>query len=363
MLFDSVKPFNSMPLLPPEFELETKIVLKQLSVSHRHLAELKGIAQTIPNRAILISTLALQEAKDSSAIENIITTHDQLYKSDLFADQYESPAAKEVHRYARALVQGFNLIKDDKLLTVNRIIEIQKFLEDNDAGIRKIPGTVLKNSRTGETIYTPPDDPSVIIEALNNLEKYINDEEFHKVDLLIKMAVIHYQFETIHPFFDGNGRTGRIINVLYLVLHNLLEMPILYPSRFIIENKADYYRLINEVRTKNNWGEWVLFFLFGIQITAIDSIKLILEIKMLMSEYKIKIRSELPKIYSQDLLNLLFKHPYTKIEYVMNDLKVTRITATKYLNQLTDNGLLTKHKPGRNLYYVNEPLLELLGRK
>jgi len=363
MLFDPAKPFNSMPLLPPEFELETKVILKQLAVSHRYLAELKGIAQTIPNRSILISTLALQEAKDSSAIENIITTHDELYKSDLFADQFESPAAKEVRRYAKALVQGFNLIKNDKLLTVNRIIEIQKVLEDNDAGVRKIPGTVLKNTKTGETIYTPPDDLRVIIEALSNLEKYINDDKFHEVDPLIKMAVIHYQFETIHPFFDGNGRTGRIMNVLYLVANDLLEMPVLYLSRFIIEYKADYYRLINEVRTKNNWEEWVLFILFAVQITAIDSIKLILKIKILMSEYKTKIRSELPKIYSQELLNLLFRHPYTKIEYVMNDLKVTRITATKYLNQLTDNGLLTKHKLGRNIYFVNDALFDLFVKK
>jgi Fic family protein len=363
MLFDPAKPFNSMPLLPPEFDLETKVILKQLIVAHKNLAELKGIVQTIPDRSILIRTLALQEAKDSSAIENIITTHDELYKSNLFADEIDSPAAKEVSRYAKALVQGFNLIKDDKLLTVNRITEIQKVLEDNDAGIRRIPGTVLKNTKTGETIYTPPDDPRVIFDALSNLAKYINDDEFHKVDPLIKMAVIHYQFETIHPFFDGNGRTGRIMNVLYLVANDLLEMPVLYLSRFIIEYKADYYRLINEVRTKNNWEEWVLFILFAVQITAIDSIKLILKIKILMSEYKTKIRSELPKIYSQELLNLLFRHPYTKIEYVMNDLKVTRITATKYLNQLTDNGLLTKHKLGRNIYFVNDALFDLFVKK
>lgn len=363
MLFDPVKPFNSIPLLPPEFDLETKVILKQLAVAHRYLAELKGIAQTIPDRSILIRTLALQEAKDSSAIENIITTHDELYKSDLFADQFESPAAKEVHRYAKALVQGFNLIKDDKLLTVNRIIEIQKVLEDNDAGVRKIPGTVLKNTKTGETIYTPPDDPRVIIEALSNLEKYINDDEFHKVDPLIKMAVIHYQFETIHPFFDGNGRTGRIINVLYLVLNHLLEMPVLYLSRYIIENKPEYYELLNEVRTKNSWEAWVLFFLFGVSITSMKSIVLIKSMKALMREYETKIGNELPKIYSQDLLNLLFGHPYTKIEYVMNDLKVTRITATKYLNQLTDIGLLTKHKLGRNIYFVNDSLFDLFVKK
>jgi Fic family protein len=363
MSINPENPFNSIPHLPPEFDLETKSVLKQLAVSHRYLAELKGIAQTIPNRSILINTLTLQEAKESSAIENIITTHDELYKSDLFADQIENPAAKEVHRYAKALTQGFNLILEDKLLTVNRIVEIQKVLEDNDAGIRKLPGTILKSTKTGETIYTPPDDPRVVVEALSNLEKYINDEEFHKVDPLIKMAVIHYQFESIHPFYDGNGRTGRIINVLYLVLNNLLETPVLYLSRFIIENKSDYYRLLNEVRTKNNWEEWVMFFLNGVQITAINSINLIKEIKWLMSEYKTKIRSELPKIYSKDLLNLLFRHPYTKIDFVIRVLKVTRITATKYLNELTEKGLLTKHKLGRNIYFVNDRLFELFVKK
>jgi len=363
MFFDPTKPFNSIPLLPPEFELETKEVLKQLAVSHRYLAELKGIAQTIPNRTILISTLALQEAKNSSAIENIITTHDELYKSDLFSDQFESPASKAVHRYSKALIHGYNLVKDDKILSLNKILAIQQILEDNDAGIRKLPGTVLKNTRTGVTTYTPPDNPDVILNALGNLERYINDPDIHKVDPLIKMAVIHYQFEAIHPFFDGNGRTGRIINVLYLVLNNLLEMPVLYLSRYIIENKADYYRLLNEVRTKNNWEEWILYMLTAVQVTAEDSIILIKEIKALISEYKFKMRGELPKIYSQDLLNLLFRHPYTKIEFVMNDLGVSRITATKYLNELTEKGLLTKNKLGRNIYYVNKPLFDLFVTK
>lgn len=363
MFFDPTKPFNSIPLLPPDFELETEKVLEQLDISHRYLAELKRISRTIANNSFLLNTLALREAKSSSAIENIFTVYDELYKYDLFSDQVESPASNQVLRYSKALIYGYNLIKKDKKLSISKILSIKQILEDNDAEVRKVPGTVLKNIRTGATAYTPPDDPNVILNALRNLEKYINDQDFQNVDPLIKMAVIHYQFEAIHPFFDGNGRTGRIINVLYLVLNNLLEMPVLYLSRYIIENKADYYRLLNEVRTKNNWEEWILYILTAVQVTAEDSIILIKEIKALISEYKFKMRGELPKIYSQDLLNLLFRHPYTKIEFVMNDLGVSRITATKYLNELTEKGLLTKNKLGRNIYYVNKPLFDLFVTK
>lgn len=362
MLFDPLKPFNSIPLLPPDIKLETNKVLEQLAASHWYLAELKRNSQTIAEKSVLINTFAFREAKTSSAIENIITTYNELFMSDLFPDQIESPAANAVNRYAKALIQGFNLIKKDKLLTGNKIIEIQKVLQDNDTGVRKIPATVLKNSKTGDTIFTPPDDPGAITEAFGNLEKYINNKEFHKVDPLIKMAVIHYQFETIHPFFDGNGRTGRIINVLYLILNNLLDFPVISLSRYFIEKKADYYRLLNEVRTRDNLENWIMFILKAVQFTAEDSISFITEIKALMNEFKFKIWNELPKIYSQDLLYLLFKHPYINIEIGLNDLRMSRLTVTNYLNELTETGLLTRNKLGRSLYYVNKPLLELFER-
>lgn len=363
MNFDPLKPFNRIPMLPPEVDIETREVMRQLSNSSRFLAELKGIAKTIPNRSILISTLVLQEAKDSSEIENIVTTHDELYKSEIFVEQVKNPAIKEVRRYVSALVQGYELIKDDKLLTMNRIIEIQKVLEDNDAGIRRVTGTNLKNTKTDEVIYTPPDDPLVIDNALSNLEKYVNNPDMHDLNPLIKMAVIHYQFETIHPFYDGNGRTGRIMNVLYLVINDLLEMPVLYLSRFIVENKAEYYRLLNEVRINDSWEEWILFMLKAVEITSKQSIELVKSIGQLMANFKKKIRDELPRIYSQDLLNLIFKYPYTKIDHVVKTLGVTRITASKYLEELTNKGLLIKHKIGKQNYYINDQLMGIFLKR
>lgn len=363
MNFDPLKPFNNIPMLPPKVDLETKKVMRQLSESNRFLAELKGVAKTIPNRSILISTLVLQEAKDSSEIENIVTTHDELYKSEIFVEQNKNPAIKEVQRYASALEQGYELIKDDKLLTINRIIEIQKVLEDNDAGIRRVTGTNLKNTKTDEVIYTPPDDPLTMDKALSNLEKYVNNPDMHDLNPLIKMAVIHYQFETIHPFYDGNGRTGRIMNVLYLVINDLLEMPVLYLSRFIVENKSEYYRLLNEVRINDSWEDWILFMLKAVEITSKQSIELVKSIGQLMANFKKKIRDELPRIYSQDLLNLIFKYPYTKIDHVIKSLGVTRITASKYLEALTDKGLLVKHKIGKQNYYINDQLMDIFLKR
>ena len=232
-------------------------------------------------------------------------------------------------------------------------------MEQNDAGFRKVPGTALINQTTGETVFTPPQDYDSIVELMDNLVKYLNDDKLYDVDPLVKMAIFHHQFETIHPFYDGNGRTGRIINILYLVLSGLLDLPILYLSRFIIKNKNDYYRLLQEVRLNNNWEEWIIFILEGIEQTAKDTIVLIEEIKNLMQRYKHGIRNDLPKLYSQDLLNNLFRHPYTKIEFVMNDLQVSRLTAVKYLEQLVSKNYLIKEKIGRSNYYINEPLFSL----
>jgi len=351
-----------MDRLPLSKDIETKTVAKKLTEAHRALAELKGIVSIIPNKNILINTLGIQEAKDSSAIENIITTHDDLYKAELNFDNFQEPNTKEVQSYIAALKKGFSLISESGMLTINDILEIQSVLEKNDAGFRKVSGTVLRNSATGKIIYTPPQDYKTILDLMSNLEKYLNDDSLCGFDPLVKMAVIHYQFESIHPFYDGNGRTGRIINILYLVMKGLLNIPVLYLSRYIIEHKMEYYKLLQDIRETGDWEKWLLFILSGIEQTSIETIVLIKEIQKAMLELKHKIRAEY-KFYSQELLNNLFKHPYTKIEFLENDLGVSRITAANYLNKLAQDGILKKEKLKTGNYYINEKLFELLTRK
>lgn len=345
--------------LPLNIDFETKKVLKALPAAHAALAELKGVSATIPNQNILINTLGLQEAKDSSAIENIITTHDDLYKSGLELNTYRSQYAKEVQNYISALKKGYELVSGTGLLTNNNIIQIQAVLEENQAGFRKLPGTALKNASTGETIYTPPQNYDEIMRLMANLEQYINDSSIQDCDPLIKMAVIHFQFESIHPFYDGNGRTGRIINILYLIMQKLQSLPVLYLSNYIIKNKQDYYRLLQEVREKDSWEEWLLFMIKGVEQTARETIELIIKIRELMLDYKHRLRDNY-KFYSQDLLNNLFKHPYTKIEFIVNDLGVSRLTAANYLNKLANDKMLRKEKLGTGNYYINTELFNLL---
>lgn len=348
-----------VPELPPDVDLETKAVLKQAVKSSRALAELKGISKTIPNQSILISTLPLLEAKDSSEIENIITTHDEIYKQELFRNNMQSPAAKEVSNYNDALQTGYGKVKETGLLTNNQILEIQSLLERNKTGFRKMPGTELKNQATGTTIYTPPQNPDDIIRLMANLEKVINDKTFWDIDPLVKMAAIHYQFESIHPFYDGNGRTGRILNILYMVKEGLLELPVLYLSRYIIKNKKEYYTLLQKVRTDKAWEDWILYILGGVEETALFTSQLVTGIRDLMQDYKRRIRSNLGAIYSQDLLNNLFRHPYTKIDYLAKELNRSRQTASKYLDQLVESGLLRKQQIWRQNYYINDALFEL----
>ena len=348
-----------MDNLPPNAELETKLVLKKLASAHRYLAELKGIVSSIPNQAILINTLSLQEAKDSSEVENIITTQDELYKATVFSSPSITPATKEVQHYASALKKGFYLVQKKGLILNSDILEIHKELEQNDAGFRKVSGTALKNERTGETIYTPPQNHKEIVSLMSNLEQFINDDSMCDVDPLIKMAVMHIQFESIHPFYDGNGRTGRILNILYLVNKGLLDIPVLYLSRYITQNKPDYYALLQKTRDTNDWEDWICYMLAGVESTARQTITLVQGIKELMMTYKHRIREELPKIYSQDLVNNLFKHPYTKIEFLEDELNVSRLTARKRLELLTEKGFLEKHRFGKYNYYINVPLVEL----
>ena len=343
-------------------ELETKPVLKKLVLAHRYLAELKGVVATIPNESILLNTLSLQEAQDSSAIENIITTQDEVFKAQLFDEAFAiNPAAKEVSQYAAALRTGVELVQKTGVITSNHIVKIQQVLEQNTAQFRKLPGTALKNSRTGETVYMPPQEHSDILSLMHNLEAYINEDALCPLDPLVKMALIHHQFESIHPFYDGNGRTGRIICILYLFKQELLQVPVLYLSRYIIQNKDEYYRQLQRVRDTGNYEPWLLYMLEGVEQTAMQTIQTVKNIKTLMMDYKTRIRKDLPKIYSQELLNNLFRHPYTKIEYMEKDIGKTRITATKYLDTLTDYGFLEKQRIGKYNYYINEPLMHILA--
>lgn len=351
---------NLLPL-PLDQDLETKKVLKSLVKAHKALAELKGIVEGFPNHPILINTLSLQEAKDSSAIENIITTHDDLYQSDVKNRKFKTLATKEVYNYSDALIFGFEEVKESSLILNTTILDIQSILEENNAGYRKQAGTVLKNDLTGETIYTPPQNYDDIISLMGDLEKFINDNEISDFDPLIKMAIIHHQFESIHPFYDGNGRTGRILNILYLVKEGILDYPVLYLSRYINNNKQKYYQLLQDTRKKDSWEEWILYILEAVEETSIQTIKLISDIKNLMQEFKIKIRTEKEKIYSHELLNNLFRHPYTKIDFVVDELGINRKTASKYLEDLVSIGILSKHKLGKDNYYLNDSLFKLLS--
>ena len=276
----------------------------------------------------------------------------------MLPEAFANPAAKEVLRYRQALRVGFEQVRASGLLTTNHIIEIQGELERNNAGFRTLPGTALKDG-AGNTIYTPPQDPAEIIELMRGLERFMNDDALFEVDPLIKMALVHHQFESIHPFYDGNGRTGRILNVLYLVKQGLLDIPVLYLSSHIVRTKADYYRLLQTVREDDNWEEWVLYLLNAVEQTAGQTLTTIHAIKAALFDYKHRIRDGY-KFYSQDLINNLFTHPYTKIEFVQRDLQVSRITATKYMDALAAGGFVQKQKIGRGNYYVNTALNKVL---
>lgn len=349
---------NSLKMLPPKVELETKNVLKQLARSHRYLAELKGFSDMIPNKNILINAITINEAKDSSEIENIVTTHDELFKT-MSRENYESPAAKEVVNYRSAIWRGYELVKDNGFLSINIIIEIQNLIEPNKGGVRKLPGTILKNQATGEVIYTPPSGKEEILSLLDNLEEYINND-YDNMDPLIKLAVIHYQFESIHPFYDGNGRAGRIINVLYLVLKDLLDSPILYLSKFIIRNKTAYYNLLQKVTAEGKWEEWILFILQGIEETADETLMLVKEMNNLLETTAKEINEKLPSIYSRELVDLIFFEFYTKIGYIEEGLGVSRKTAAKYLSSLEEEGFLVSDKIGRERIYLNEELFKIV---
>lgn len=349
--------------LPPATEdIETLPVYKAYSRALGALSNLKGLAKSMPNQAILIDTIALQEAKASSEIENILTSQDVLYRTEVFPEDSYHPEAKEVSLYRDALLLGFRKLKSTNGLIPNSaLIDMFRLLKGRSNGFRSTPGTALKNQATGEIVYVPPQDANEIVALMTDLERFINDDSLSTLDPLIKMALIHHQFESIHPFPDGNGRIGRILNVLYLTRVGLLDSPILYLSLFINANKPDYYRLLQEVRETGDWESWIIYMLNGIAETSEATLRLVEGIRDQMASTKRRMRSVLPRIYSQDLLNNLFRHPYTRIEFVQEDLNLkARQTASRYLDQLTEHGFVDKHQHGKHNYYVNTALLGLI---
>lgn len=342
--------------IPSPASLEVKVVWQNLAEAHRHLAELKGLCESLPNRAIFLDTLAIQEAKDSSEIENIITTHDELYAYDQSGSA--SPAAKEVQNYIAALKVGFTDVVNSGLIGISTILRVQEEVEQNNAGFRKVPGTVLKNQTTGAVVYEPPQDAVLIERLMTQLVDFIHADD--ELDPLLRMAISHHQFESIHPFYDGNGRTGRILNLLMLQRDGLMDLPVLYLSRYITATKDQYYRLLQSTRETHDWVGWCVYIVKGVALTARSEIRLIRNLRELMQATKQRLRKELPRIYSQELLNNLFRYPYTKIEFVEKDLGVSRITAAKHLDALVASGFVEKRKIGRTNFYINRPLFNLL---
>jgi len=352
-------PYNKLDKLPPLREkVETIEILRQTNKSTAALAELKGIAKTIPNQAMLINAIVLQEAKDSSEIENIITTQDELYKALTVNKTAVSAETKEVVNYRKAIFYGFDLAKDQGFIKVNDIVSIQQKLVENTAGIRSTPGTVLKNDTTSEIVYTPPQEKVEILELLTNFINHYNQQE--DLSPLINLAILHFQFESIHPFYDGNGRTGRILNILYLILNDLIDVPILYLSSYIIENKSEYYRLLNQTNKLGKWEEWIMFMLKAVENTSKNTITRITNIKKQLDSTIIKVQEKASKIYRKELVELLFEQPYSKIEFVVNKLGVERKAASRYLKELESIGVLESQKVGRETLYVNKELIEIL---
>jgi len=359
MSWQAEQPYNHLPLLPPNLDLiETRAVLKACITARAALAELKQAGESIPNQSMLINLLPLLEAKDSSEIENIVTTTDQLFQFSQ-EDKGADHATKEALRYRTALYQGF-LQLDRKPLCGATDIEICSTLKNAEMDVRKVPGTVIGNQATGEIIYTPPVGEQIIRDLLSNWERFLHEED--EIDPLIKMAISHYQFEAIHPFYDGNGRTGRILNVLYLIEQDLLTLPILYLSRYIVHNKQDYYRLLNQVTQSQKWEEWLLFMLRGVEETANWTCDKIAAIKVLMEKTTEYIREELPKVYSYELVQLIFEQPYCRIHNLVERGIAKRQTASVYLKQLVDIGVLQEVATGKEKLFVHPRLMQLMTK-
>lgn len=373
--FDRKIPYNDLPLLPPKADIETKRILRKTVSAGRALAQLNGTLINLPNPRLFLDTIYLQEAKASSEVENIITTNDELYKSLVADRKVENLATKEVLSYKEALWLGLEELKTKPFITTNLCIKIVQCIKQNNASIRNTPGTTLSNAQ-GEVIYTPPSGEQIIREKLANLEKFINepiqstggeeasfDEASRTVDPLIKMAILHYQFEAIHPFSDGNGRTGRILLLLYLQLSGLLDTPAIYLSEYITRNKNEYYRCLRAVTEQNEWEDYILYMLDMVEVTSKKGLKRLNRITAAMEETATEIKKKLPKVYSKDLIEILFRLPYTKRQHLIDEKIGNLKTVGNYLMALEENGFLKSEKVGKEKLYLNLKLLEILESK
>lgn len=355
--FNRKIPYNRLPILPPKTNLETTKVLRKTINASRALAQLNGLLTNLSNPTLFLDTIHLQEAKASSEIENIITTNDDLYKSLVADKKFGNPATKEVINYKEALWNGLQQIETRPFISTNLCVEIVQSIKKNTAGIRTTPGTALKNTN-GETIYTPPTGEAVIREKLNNLETFINGED--AIDPLIKMALMHYQFEAIHPFSDGNGRTGRILLLLYLKIEKLLDTPAIYLSEYIIKNKADYYMKLRMVTENNDWEGWILYMLEMVEYTAKKGLERLRNVTSLMEQMATEIKETLPKVYTKELVEILFRLPYTKRQFLIDAKLGTPKTVGNYLMELEKYGFLISEKVGKEKLYLNHKLMAVL---
>lgn len=358
MSFDPKQPYNDLPLLPPAVELETRAVLKHCVAANKALAELKGAGDLIPNQGMLINAIPLQEAKLSSEIENIVTTQDALFQAALDESRATDPATKEVLRYRAALRRGFDAVRDQPF-RLGLLEELCSILRDEKVTFRIDDGVYIGNPAAKTITYTPPAGAKVMREKLRNLEEFLLAED--DLDPLVRMAVVHYQFEAIHPFVDGNGRTGRILNILFLVHAGLLRIPVLYLSRHLIQHKSDYYRLLRAVTERGAWEDWVRFMLTAVETTALWTTSRILAIRDLFEQTLVRCRAKLPsKVYSKELVELIFTEPYCKIQFLVDAGLAQRQTASEYLQELEKLGILTGEKRGREVIYKHPALLKLL---
>lgn len=355
--FDPTRPYNALPLLPPKADIESKAILKACTEARVALEGLRVSARMIPNQAVLINTIPLLEAQASSEIENIVTTTDDLFKYAEGNAEHANPATKEALRYRTALRQGVVALKSKPLSTATAVA-VCTTIKGVDMDIRRVPGTKLENQATGEIIYTPPEGETLLRDKLADWERFIHKRE--QLDPLIRMAVAHYQFEAIHPFTDGNGRTGRVLNQLMLVDENLLDAPVLYLSRYIIRNKADYYRRLLEVTAKGEWEPWILYMLAGVQETAQWTSLKIAAINDLILHTVGYVRDRLPKIYSRELVDILFVQPYCRIPNLVDAGIAKRQTASVYLKELAEINVLRESQVGREKLFVHPKFLELL---
>jgi Fic family protein len=358
--FDPARPYNALPPLPPAVDIETKAVLKKCVTARAALAALRQATALIPNQDVLISSvplLGLREAKDSSEIENIVTTNDKLFEFATTDPEQADPATKETLRYRKALLKGFESLSE-RPLTTRTATEVCRAIKDVDLDLRRTTGTNLRNHSTGKVIYTPPEGEAVLRELMSNWEAFLHDGS--DMDPLVRMAIAHYQFEAIHPFPDGNGRTGRILNILMLVQQDLLDLPVLYLSRYIHDRRSDYYRLLLEVTSLAAWEAWALFMLDAVEMTAHWTREKIIAVRSLMEETVRHVRDAAPKTYKRELVETIFKKPYCRIGDLVEAGVGNRATASKYLKDLVQVGVLQEKKSGRDRIYLHVRFFDLL---